>query len=80
MFSADGTGRTWSNHTRIFDYGDMSAYGGEKQVKGPGSYGYTGIREVAPGRILFVWDVDGWDGPEGMGNYVRGAFIEVTTK
>jgi hypothetical protein len=43
MFSADGTGRRWTDRIRIYEYQD-------------GSFGYTGIVEVEPGKLLFVYD------------------------
>lgn len=43
MFSVDGTGREWSDRLRIYEYDG-------------GSFGYTGIREVEPNKLLFVYD------------------------
>ena len=43
MFSADGTGKAWTDHLKIYEYQD-------------GSFGYTGIVEVQPGTLLFVYD------------------------
>jgi len=43
MFSADGTGRDWGDRLKIYEY------------RG-GSFGYTGIVEVEPGKLLFVYD------------------------
>ena len=47
MFSADGTGRQWTDRLEIFEY----------QSRGtPWSFGYTGITEVEPGKLLYVYD------------------------
>ena len=43
MFSVDGTGRKWTDRLKIYEYQG-------------GSFGYTGIVEVEPGRLLFVYD------------------------
>jgi hypothetical protein len=43
MFSADGTGRQWTDRIQIYEYKE-------------GSFGYTGIVEVEPGKLLFVYD------------------------
>jgi len=43
MFSADGTGREWTDRIQIYEYQR-------------GSFGYTGIVEVQPGRLLYVYD------------------------
>jgi hypothetical protein len=44
MFSEDGTGRSWTQRTTIH--------------AGLGSSGYTCIREIAPGTLLFLYDCD----------------------
>jgi hypothetical protein len=43
MFSADGTGKVWADHLKIYEYQD-------------GSFGYTGIVEVEPNTLLYVYD------------------------
>ncbi|MBL7077927.1 MAG: exo-alpha-sialidase [Kiritimatiellae bacterium] len=43
MFSADGNGHKWTDRLKIYEY------------RG-GSFGYTGICEVEPGKVLFVYD------------------------
>ena len=43
MFSVDGSGTGWSDRLKIYEYRN-------------GSFGYTGIVEVEPGRLLFVYD------------------------
>jgi|GEM_PF-1252894 hypothetical protein len=43
MFSVDGTGREWTDQLQIYEYQR-------------GSFGYTGIVEVQPGKLLFVYD------------------------
>jgi len=43
MFSADGTGREWADQIQIYEYQR-------------GSFGYTGIVEVQPGKLLYVYD------------------------
>jgi hypothetical protein len=43
MFSADGSGRDWTDRLTIYEYHT-------------GSFGYTGIVEVEPGKLLFVYD------------------------
>ena len=43
MFSADGTGRKWTDRIQIYEYQR-------------GSFGYTGIVEVEPAKLLYVYD------------------------
>ncbi len=43
MFSVDGTGERWSDRLKVYEYVG-------------GSFGYTGIVEVEPGKLLFVYD------------------------
>lgn len=43
MFSVDGTGKEWTDRVMIYEYRS-------------GSFGYTGIVEVEPGKLLFVYD------------------------
>jgi hypothetical protein len=51
MFSLDN-GRQWGNVTLAHQYG-----GDDK----PGwSYAYTGLRRIAPNRLMLIWDQAGW--------------------
>ena len=43
MFSVDGTGHEWTDRLKIYEYTS-------------GSFGYTGIVELEPGKLLFVYD------------------------
>jgi hypothetical protein len=43
MFSVDGSGRQWTDRLQIYEYAG-------------GSFGYTGIVEVEPGRLLLCYD------------------------
>ena len=43
MFSIDGTGKEWADRLKIYEYTR-------------GSFGYTGIVEVEPNKLLFVYD------------------------
>jgi len=43
MFSADGTGHEWTDRLQIYEYEG-------------GSFGYTGIIEAEPGKLLYVYD------------------------
>jgi hypothetical protein len=66
MFSIDGKGDRWTKRTTIFE--------------GPSTC-YTAIREVAPGRLLYVHDVvpAGWKKLQpGQFNEIRGVFVTVT--
>jgi len=68
MFSVDGKGEKWTSRTTIFE--------------GPSTC-YTAIREVAPGRLLYIHDVcpAGWqDLEKGQFNEVRGVFVTVARK
>ena len=64
MFSADGTGRKWTNHMTIFP--------------GHGTY-YTTFEEIAPGRLLYVFDAINFkDAPDAKpANCIRGVYIDV---
>jgi hypothetical protein len=68
MLSLDGTGRTWSHHTPIFK--EMSTR-------------YTGFLEVAPHRLLVVYDhvPYGWKpipvSDNNSRNEIYGTFIDV---
>jgi hypothetical protein len=66
MFSLDGTGERWSDRVTLYS--------------GPSTC-YTAIREVAPGKLLYIHDVTpaGWNPvPEGQFNEIHGTFIAVT--
>ena len=43
MFSVDGTGSEWTDRIQVYEYKN-------------GSFGYTGIVEVEPGKLLMVYD------------------------
>jgi hypothetical protein len=64
MFSADGTGRQWSGHTKIF---------------GGSSTCYTSFEEVLPGRLLYVFDAINFQDAPGAkhANCIRGVYINV---
>jgi len=65
MFSPDGTGERWTAATTIFD--------------GPSTC-YTAIAEVAPGKLLYVYDSvpTGWEQPRpDVFQEIRGVFITV---
>ncbi len=69
MFSADGTGREWTDRIQIYEYQR-------------GSFGYTGIVEVQPGKLLYVYDRHGafaeYDGKQTTA--VQGVYITVKRK
>jgi hypothetical protein len=63
MFSIDGTGNNWTNHTLVF---------------GGSSTSYTSFEEISPGRLLYVFGVIGMDLPSGNPrNAIRGVYIDV---
>jgi len=65
MFSPDGKGEQWTEGTTVFD--------------GPSTC-YTAIAEVAPGKLLYVYDVvpTGWDAPKpDVYQEIRGVYITV---
>jgi hypothetical protein len=64
MFSLDGTGNGWTKHTPIFSGNSTS---------------YTSFAEVAPGRLLLIFDArDFQDAPGAKpANCIRGVFIDV---
>ena len=64
MFSLDGTGNGWTNYTTIFSGNSTS---------------YTSFAEVAPGRLLFVFDsINFQDAPGAKpANCIRGVYIDV---
>jgi len=66
MFSIDATGQAWTDRLKIYEYAR-------------GSFGYTGIVEVEPGKLLFVYDRSGTY-PEYGGRRttaIQGAYITV---
>ncbi len=66
MFSLDGKGDRWTKAVTVFE-GTSTCY--------------TAIREVAPGRLLYIHDVvpAGWKNLKpGQFNEIRGAFVTVT--
>ena len=68
MFSVDGGGEKWTSRTTLFE--------------GPSTC-YTAIREVAPGKLLYIHDVTpaGWgELKDGQVNEVRGVFVTVLRK
>ena len=75
MFSIDGTGEKWTDKTKVYEYGNGLFGGGA-------SFGYTGIVEAEPGKLLFAYDQ--FDTlPESAGRKVwavRGVFVTVTKK
>ena len=74
MFSLDGNGKTWTSPTTI--YNDTFFKQGDKFLHT--TYGYTSIKEVSPGRLLYVYDFD----PDGLNagsmSYIKGVYIDVT--
>lgn len=64
MFSVAGDGEQWTSRTTVFE--------------GPSTC-YTAVREVAPGRLLYVYDVvpAGWKLAPGVVNEIRGVFVTV---
>lgn len=72
MFSVDGKGERWTSRTTVYH---------EVDPKGEGSTcSYTAIREVAPGRLLYVYTyLENLITP-GAPSYVRGVFVDVTRK
>lgn len=82
MFSLDGTGRTWSNHTVISEESGQSGTG--DKITRRKSTCYSDVIEVAPGRLLVVYDhvPQGWDpipkeDTESF-NTIYGTFLEVS--
>jgi hypothetical protein len=64
MFSLDGTGNSWTNHTSIFEATSTS---------------YTSFEEVSAGRLLFVFDAIHFKDAPGAApaNCIRGVYIDV---
>ena len=66
MFDPTGTGRKWQEQIRVYD---------------GGLTGYTGIREIAPGKLLYVYDRPFDDGSgHGLANTLRAVEITVERK
>ena len=69
MFSIDGTGREWTDRIQIYEYQR-------------GSFGYTGIVEVQPGKRLYVYDrrdvFAEYDGEQSTA--IQGVYITVKRK
>jgi hypothetical protein len=63
LFSLDGCGTNWGHYTSTY----VSTY----------SSGYTGVREVSPGRLLVVGD-DGADWANPPTHRIWGMFVDVT--
>ena len=76
MFSPDGNGKTWTPPTTI--YRDTFFKQGDKFLHT--TYGYTSIKEVSPGRLLYVYDFD----PDGLNagstSYIKSVYIDVTLR
>ncbi len=72
MFSTDD-GHHWGNVTPIYTYNNSSI--GASQW----SFGYTGLRQVAPNTLLLIWDQAGWqeNANSQPATAVRGVFIHV---
>jgi hypothetical protein len=64
MFDATGTGREWGKPVLVFDGASTC---------------YTGIREIEPGKLLYVYDATSFDDGSGRGaaNCLRGVEIRV---
>jgi hypothetical protein len=75
MFSADGTGRKWTDRLQIYEY----THGHSKHG---GSFGYTGIVEVQPGKLLYVYDrrdsYPEYDGKQTTA--IHGVYVTVSKK
>lgn len=66
MFAVDGKGRRWTSRTTIH--------------AGTNTDAYTAIREVAPGRLLYIYQ-ETMEAPDGKReNAIRGVFVDVTRK
>lgn len=65
MFSAEGTGNRWTNHTSIFT---------------GRSTGYTSFAEISPGRLLLIFDALNFQDAPGGGpvNCIRGVYIDIS--
>ena len=73
MFSLDGNGKTWTTPTTI--YRDTFFKQGDTFLHT--TYGYTSIKEISAGRLLYVYDFD----PEGLNagstSYIKGVYVDV---
>ncbi len=71
MFSADGAGRKWTDHTTIYAPVPPT-------LRGRSTY-YTSFEEVSPGRLFLVFDVINYkDSPDAKpANCIRGVYIDV---
>jgi hypothetical protein len=69
MFSVDGTGRQWTDQVQIYEYQG-------------GSFGYTGITEFEPGKLLYVYDRHDRFPEYGgqMTTAIQGVYITVTKR
>jgi hypothetical protein len=82
MFSLDGTGRVWSNHTTIFEGSGQPAGKGDQSSRRRSTC-YSDVIEVAPNRLLVVYDhvPHGWDPipkeDTKSFNTIYGTFVEV---
>ena len=63
MFSVDGKGRRWTSRTTVYEPTNTDAY--------------TAIREVGPGRLLYVYHESAADEAGKPVNLIRGVFVEV---
>ncbi len=64
MFSPDGNGKTWTSPTTTYALAT--------------TYGYTSIKEVSPGRLLYVYDFDPAGLNAGSISYIKGVYVDVT--
>jgi hypothetical protein len=73
MFSTDGTGNHWSNHTKIFSGVTAVSSTADKSTC------YTSFAEVSPGRLLLIFDTINFrDAPEAKpANCIRACYIDV---
>ena len=73
MFSLDGNGADWTAPTTIYD---DTQYRQDHQERAT-TYGYTSIKEVSPGRLLYVFDSDPDGINAGSTSYIQGVYIDV---
>jgi hypothetical protein len=73
MFSLDGNGTTWTSPTTIYD---DTHYRQDHQELAT-TYGYTSIKEISPGRLLYVYDIDPDGINAGSTSYIKGVYIDV---
>ena len=76
MFSADGTGHEWTDRVLIHEYNTNPVY------LPKWSFAYTGIVELEPGKLLFVYDCRNkyGKGHEKQDAMVKGVYITVRKK